>query len=542
VVDLAVKHLKRATSVNAALWAESCLKLNSRTRFSFDKHLYQIEPMTIKAPRVTWIKSTQMGITHIMIYMALHGLRFEHFPQGVIYMVPSKGKAERMSKSRISTAIEYNPLAIGRHCKSTNTVLLKRIKDAWLYVLWGTLNVSINGMERESEALRGDPADCVFCDESDLMDQTAIGKAQERMGHSDVKRIYDVSNPTVPGYGVDAAFEESDQRHWMVRCTACNHWSCLELEFPDCVQVDVNGIAHRVCIKCGGVLDIDQAEWVAKFPDRSANHVGYWISQLNSHFVDPGKILSHFHNPPLGMTLSDVYRLELGRAHVSAQEALTKEMVLSCCRDYYPVNRSTSYTAIGIDVRPDCLDFVCIQRADSQGAVRLLCVREFVGKTMWNDAAELARNLNAQCQVVDVRPETGMARRYAERASGEVWLCEYNDAAGGVHFDQKSGLVKANRTELLDNTHYLVDTPGQLTLPYPTDMIQQFAVEMTNLVKMNKEDPATGKMKSLYIKRGPDHKRHALGYALLASLRCGIVPQGQNGPAPVTVKRDYDID
>ena len=242
------------------------------------------------------------------------------------------------------------------------------------------------------------------------------------------------------------------------------------------------------------------------------------------------------------MTISDVYRLMLGRAHVSAQDALTKEMVLSCCRDYYPTNSSSSYTAIGIDVRPDILDFVAVQRADSQGGVRVLTVRELTGKTMWNDAAQLARNLNAQSQVVDCRPETGMARRYQERAPGEVWLAEYHDGSAGYTFDRKSFMVKANRTELLDDTHWLVDTPGKLILPYPTEMVQQFAFEMTQLVKMNKEDPATGKMRSVYIKRGPDHKRHALGYAMLAAKRCAIIPEGQVGPAPVVVKRAYDID
>ena len=31
----------------------------------------------------------------------------------------------------------------------------------------------------------------------------------------------ELSNPSLPGYGIDEAYQVSDQRHWTVRCSEC---------------------------------------------------------------------------------------------------------------------------------------------------------------------------------------------------------------------------------------------------------------------------------------------------------------------------------
>ena len=56
--------------------------------------------------------------------------------------------------------------------------------------------------------------------------------AKERLAHSDYKRILELSNPSLPGYGIDEVYQASDQRHWMLKCPGCGAWTALDKEFP----------------------------------------------------------------------------------------------------------------------------------------------------------------------------------------------------------------------------------------------------------------------------------------------------------------------
>jgi phage terminase large subunit GpA-like protein len=42
--------------------------------------------------------------------------------------------------------------------------------------------------------------------------------AWERIAHSAYKRVIELSNPSLPGYGIDEQYEKSDQRHWTLKC------------------------------------------------------------------------------------------------------------------------------------------------------------------------------------------------------------------------------------------------------------------------------------------------------------------------------------
>ena len=70
------------------------------------------------------------------------------------------------------------------------------------------------------KARQSAPAIIVF-DELDETAPAAKNLARERLAHSDYKRIIELSNPSLPDYGVDESYQESDQRHWTVKCEAC---------------------------------------------------------------------------------------------------------------------------------------------------------------------------------------------------------------------------------------------------------------------------------------------------------------------------------
>jgi phage terminase large subunit GpA-like protein len=142
--------------------------------------------------------------------------------------------------------------------------------------------------------------DVLVFDELDEATPDAKTLAKERLSHSSYKRIVELSNPSLPDFGIDEVYRQSDQRHWHLKCPACGAWTCLEKEFPVALNAEVrvirrraDGSAYRACPKCDAELDPDRGEWVADFPGREIH--GYLISQLFSSTIDPGEILEDYH-------------------------------------------------------------------------------------------------------------------------------------------------------------------------------------------------------------------------------------------------------
>ncbi len=152
---------------------------------------------------------------------------------------------------------------------------------------------------QSSVGMKSVPADMVVFDELDEATPDAKVVAVERLSHSDYRRMVELSNPSLPAYGIDAAFQESDQRHWTLKCPACGDWTALDAEFPRKLGEEVkiirsrpDGTFYRACRRCSAELDLAGGEWVPDYPDRPVH--GYRISQLFSSKIDPGEILREY--------------------------------------------------------------------------------------------------------------------------------------------------------------------------------------------------------------------------------------------------------
>jgi phage terminase large subunit GpA-like protein len=156
--------------------------------------------------------------------------------------------------------------------------------------------------------------------------QNAIDMAMERMAHSEHREVLKLSNPRLPDYGIDKAFQETDQRYWLLKYEKCGEYTCLEDDFPDCL-INVHDRVIRACHRCKSELNPSIGQWVAKRPSIT-NKRGRHYSQLFSHFVDPADILHQFRTTN---NLTDFYNLKIGIAYVEATNRLTIEEVLYLC-------------------------------------------------------------------------------------------------------------------------------------------------------------------------------------------------------------------
>jgi hypothetical protein len=124
----------------------------------------------------------------------------------------------------------------------------------------------------------------------------------------------ELSTPTLPGYGIDETWQETDMRYWHLRCR-CRDGLVLEDNWPDCVGIRGDSYFLR-CPKCGKEnLDPEDFAtigeyrgWVPKYPGREIR--GYHSTQLLSKYIAlkeiwrlwiSGKDREEFYNSKLGL-------------------------------------------------------------------------------------------------------------------------------------------------------------------------------------------------------------------------------------------------
>lgn len=524
--------LTQIAIVDAGYWAVmNKIKLQSGL-FSFKDHEYQFDIMGERHKVTVDMKATQGGFTENWVLISLHGMIHGYYQSGVLYLFPTNDDVNDFSKSRFKPLIQANRNAIGKYVKDTDTASLKKVCDAFLYLRGARLSQVVEGEHRESTKLRSIPVDCVVFDEYDLMEDDVEMKAEGRMGHSMIQEKHFLSNPTIPDFGIDAKFQESDQRHWHRKCDVCNSaklaetpeqkresWTSAELEFPNCVKIRSDGTGYIGCKKCGKELpihpqygDIDEktGEWVANYPDRKI--VGRRWSKLTSIFHDPADILEKFNNPPRG-NLGDVYRLDLGLPYIAAEDRLRKQDVFQLCGDSIPMGAHDGPCAMGVDV----------------GKIKHIIIGGRVGSnnfqiyrtlrlSSWNDIHDIAKKFHVKSAVVDIRPYEDAARQFQQTEPYKVWLCEYSESTPiGWTYNQNSGVVKVNRTEIFDATHRMVTEKGILSIPRLCPEIEEFARQLCATAKVLEVNKKTKQSIYRYKKLGDDHYRNALNYFYLAA-------------------------
>ncbi len=510
--------------IDPAYWAKlRRIRLQSGV-FSFRGRGYQIAPMQSKAQRTCWRKATQGGVTEMYVLKSLHAMIHGIFLRGVLYLFPTNDDVTDFSKSRFNPLIRANPEYIGQFVKpggkGTDSARLKQIYDAFLYLRGARLTTSVGTGtdEKESTKLRSAPVDCVVFEEMDLMSPEVIEKAKGRMGASPkhLKREVYISNPTLPDAGIDKIFRASDQRHLFRKCEACGHQTCAELSFPGCVKERADGTGYIACDRCGrelSNLNAKALEWVPQERENIGLMEGYHWSQLSSEFNDPAGILRDFNDPPLG-NLGEVYRLRLGLPYVAAEDQLQAAQVLECCGESIMPTRHPGPCAMGVDVGK--LKPIIVGTRTGRDRYEL---HKIIKLSKWNDIHDLAERFNVRSAVIDIRPYEDEARRFQAAERYRIFLCQYNESTvSAVAYNSKSGIVKVNRTEALDQSHRII-AEQYITLPRRCKEVDEFVKECCQTAKVLETDKRSGT--SIYRYRpvgdGEDHFRHALNYFLLAA-------------------------
>jgi hypothetical protein len=482
-------------------WAEQTPVILDGRPFVFDKHEYLREIYNDEHPHIVLEKAAQLGCTTWAILRALYNARWKNY-KGILYLFPSRTDTLDFSKSRIAPLITENPESIGDWIRDTDAAGIKQICNTFLY---------LRGMQSRV-GLKSIPVDLVVFDELDEAPQRSVDLAMERMGHSEYKEVIKLSNPTIPDYGINREIQLTDQKYWLLKCLACGEWVCLE-ETVNLKQMTIGCFIEKStgvylgCPKCKSPLNPDQGEWVAKKPGVIERR-GYHLTQLFSQYVDPGKLLEKLRTT---QHIQEFCNLNLGIAHVEAENRLTVEEVLDRCGGEGIVDSDKGPCSMGVDQGKDLHVLVGKNRIDGRGQIIHMGIYKD-----WSDLDRLMKNFNVACCVVDALPETRNARAFAERHKGRVYMSYYQTRKRGAYsWDEEEMLVACNRTESLDASHMEI-MMRRVILPKRCDIVNEFARHLHNVAKKLEEEEATGSKRYVYVKLGPDHFRHAFNYEVMA--------------------------
>ncbi len=471
-------------------------------------HAYQANLLQDEK-RITNIKKgTQLGLTLIYQFDAIHGLIYKKYPQGALYMMPSEKLVERFSKLRFTPMFDMNPWM--KKFLTVNNVNEKIINGGSL-IFVGARAQNVAGTQvKDSDALRTFECDVIYRDEIDKHDQKMVKQSKQRLNYSDIRKEVNLGSPTFPDFGIDACYERSDQCKWQIKCRSCGKYTCLEDDWESCIILR-DKVWTRICKSCKMEIYVCDGSWELTYKDRE--EAGRWVSGFLSPKADLADYMKRLHESE-GSDLCEDLRTLVGLACIEAENQLSEVTVMS--RSGRDVNSliSIGETAMGVDIGKKIHVVTGIKT--SREAYEIINVSELDNLQQLHD---LAQKMHVKVCVIDSGPHDHGVREFQKNEPYMVYLCQYSEQMPGEpKFDAKAGMVKVNRNEWCDKVH-ITFVENRIKIPRPSLMVNEYARQMTKTAKTTLDDPDTGIKKVRWIKLGADHFFHATLYFLLAASR-----------------------
>lgn len=465
-------------SVSPLAWAELNNFVNENQQpLDYDTHRFLIEPFNDFHPDQTTRKSAQVGYSVMEILKAVWAC--DRLGLNIGYVLPSHNLVKDFVSPKVDPLISSNPEISKLVSNKKDSLTVKQIGDRFLYFR-GAFS------EREAIAIS---LDALLLDELDRMpDPTVINVYDSRLQASQFAWRWRFSNPSVPGYGVDYHFKQSDQKHWFVKCPHCNHEWYINWAKSDEKNHYVDQVKKiYACGKCGKALpdeDRRMGRWVAKYPKRDKR--GYWISQLMAPWVSAVRVVEQFEES----SPEFFHNFVLGLAFQAEDLSIGREAIL---RATSPSSVAKRDVVMGID----------------NGVVKTWVAGTpdgiFAhGKTeSWSDIERMIIQWGAVA-VIDPNPYPTDPKRLVDKYKGRVYICYFKKDTKNLSMVQwgtgdKSGVVYADRTKLMDLVSREI-SDQQIIFRESPHQLEDYIAQWESLYRITEESDK-GQVRTDWVKR-----------------------------------------
>ena len=457
----------------------------------------------------------------------------EHLGKKVVYYFQSDTQVSDFSNDRCQPMIESCSYLLSR-LRTTNNVGLKQIGPGSLY---------FRGLVTRGAAKSID-ADMVCLDELDEASEANANFAVDRLMHSDLQWCHALSQPSLPGFGIDKEFSDTTQQYWQLICPACGHYNCLELNWPDNFRPIAekkkkqfpDGATHyRGCSKCGGKLNPAYGEWVARYPNRYK--AGYHLSQLFTQIMPQGypniatKIMSEYESYRTTQSRLERFTISVLGFPFAGGNARVDDTLLDFCEGEHRFQIEGSGCFMGVDQG----DKLAISVGYIDQGRMFFC--HFEETEVWDRLDMLMERFGIRYCVIDAMPNKHSAKSFATRHLGRVSIQYF----AGKELKQNKELyegrtvvdtVSCDRTDTLDA---LIDKMemGLIVLPSRNacegsslTTLSDVRRHLKNLVA-KVQQTATGITKRVYLGGNTEnHYGMSMNSAVLAAFELGISAPG----------------
>lgn len=496
-----------------------CPQPDSDQGYGAEEFEYLRQPLTDPSPRVVIQKAAQVGATVLATVRALYF--FDAVQANSMYLLPTHRSAARFSRGRFQALLEHSRYLGRRFHAVRNAAHLRS----------GSTNFYCHGARSRIELL-STPVQYLTLDERDALHSgdplgkqpwSAVDLARQRLSGQRDSWELNLSTPTVPGHGIHAEFELSDQHEFHLYCPHCRRH--VLPTWPEAIQDASAGPAGGAAFVCVGCRQpwteadrreaIRRGRWTPRFARRTVR--GYHLTQLAAPAARAERILRQWR---------ESCRSELGRQAffnnvlglpylVEGARLEQRYLDEAVRRGGHAMKEQAADCVLGVDVGPNWLHAVVAEQAGD--ALRIVWVGRLVG---WAGLDDLWQRFRVRSFVIDALPETHLARS-AVRRHGQGWLCYYQ-ASGPGRIDVAARTVHVPRTETLD-AMFARWRCGRVLAP--ADLPAEFGEHLRAPARVLRF-AADGQPRAVYQEAGaPDHFAHALNYCEIALALAGAPPR-----------------
>lgn len=526
-----VAGLNRASIVTCSQWATKYRVMNEPFPgpMSYIYHPWLIDIQDSKSLERVGQKAAQMGYTEAAINLTFYSM--DILGKDVLYLLPTSTDASDFSATRFNPALINSDYLRGFFCETDNVHLKRSLRNS-LYV---------RGSHSRSK-LKSIPTPVIIFDELDEMPKQTVALAEERQSGQrvDSTLIFKLSTPTITGYGINLAFNLSNQKYYHFKCPGCSRY--ITLDYPQNFQLVGDGI-HDIrlrdsffkCHLCDKKLDFDlkkdflkhkslggTGEFVATYPDREID--GFCINQMYSMAkaglpYELAKAVLLAETDPTRE--QELYNSKLAKTHSTKGAKVDDNMFSDKIRNHKKKDYNfDTFRTMGIDV--GLYFHVVIYEWYFESKHAFSMNERYRPKLVLEDKTHEIEEVfqwfnDARCiaAVIDAEPERRLSISFAQRLPGRIYTCDYlyTQAGREVIISEEELTLKVNRTAWLDLMFSRYKNKQGIMLP--SDVSEEFRQNIKEPTRVFREDK-WGQPYGVYLNVGPDHFAHASTYAEIA--------------------------
>jgi hypothetical protein len=487
------------------IWLINRVKLPKKLPWAFENRAWQIDIIDDQSKYITCRKPTQIGMSTVFLGKMLHFA--DTYPVRTMFTLPRQDDVYDMVNTRLDEIIRESPY-IYEKMGEVDNVRMKKFGSSWIH--FSEMSVPPRMLD----------VDWMVNDEVDLSNPDHLEQALSRMDASQYGFQHKISTPSIEGYGVDAIFEQSDKKYWVVTCPYCLHEQHLDWD-KNIAHTEEKG-AFYICSRCHENLrseSIKHGRWVPT-GSSSALYSGYQINHLMVPSVDPNKLWAESQT----MSTRNFYNLRLGLPYTPTSGSITNQMLQDYCfgsiHKLETVANKDDFYVLGAD-QGDAIHVV-VSRVRKNGACEIVFGAKLSFDEGFEELGSIMNRFNIRVAVLDALPNHHSATRLAESFPNRMRIA-YFTSTSGAYIEKDEIKLNIDKTDGYDLVVENI-VSGNLSFPErnvnSNVLINEIIEHLTNM----RRDVVTSTTKAggqttrhVWKAVGPDHYADAVLYSIIAA-------------------------